>query len=76
MEPTTQTSPTPIPFNAVDIGVANVRDVHTAGDDDESWSREDEHKSGRNTRVKIGTYCGMLCEKKFYEVFRNKLFHQ
>ena len=60
MEPTTQTSPTPIAFNAVDTGVENILDVHTA-DDDGSWSNEDEHRSDRNTRLKNGTYCGTLC---------------
>ena len=60
MEPTTQTSSTPIAFNAVDTGVENILDVHTA-DDDGPWSSEDEHKSDWNKIFKNGTYCIMLC---------------
>ena len=60
MEPTTQTSPTAIAFNAVDTGVENILDVHTA-DDDGPWSSEDEHNSDRNTRFKNGTSWSMLC---------------
>ena len=33
-EPTKQTSPTPIAFNAVDTGEENIFNIHTANDDD------------------------------------------
>ena len=46
MEPTKQTSLTPIAFNAIDRRVGNILDVHTA-DDDGSWSNEDDSRMER-----------------------------
>ena len=60
MEPTKQTSPTPIAFSAVDTGEENILDIRTAIDDDGPWSSEDEHTSDRNTRCKNGAYFGVL----------------
>ena len=60
MEPTRQTPSTPIAPIAVDTRTKNILDVHAEDDDDESWSSEDDHKSGWNTRFKGGTYRCML----------------
>ena len=60
MEPTKQTSPTQKAFNAVDTREENILNIHTVEDDDGPWSSGDEHKSGRNTRFKNGTCCGLL----------------
>ena len=60
MESTRETPWTPTVPIAVDTRTKNILDVHAVDDDDESWSSEDKHKSGWNTRFKGGTYRGML----------------
>ena len=56
VEPTKQTSSTPIAFNAVDTRERNILNIHTANDDDGPWSSGNEHKSDRNTGLKNGTF--------------------
>ena len=74
MESTRQTPSTPTAPIAVDTRRQNVLDVHATDDDDESWSSEDHHKSGWNTRFNGGTYRGMLFGVDC-KIIRGKLCH-
>ena len=75
VEPTKQTSSTPIAFNAVDTREGNILNIHTANDDDGPWSSGNEHKSDRNTGLKNGTF--VVCRAEtLYEILQNKSYHR
>ena len=74
VESTRQTPSTPIAPIVVDTRRQNILDVHATDDDDESWSSEDHHKSGWNTRFNGGTYRGMLFGVDC-KIIRGKLCH-